>query len=446
MNTASPSTGSRMTVQQVMDDRPMNSRRWLIVLLCFVVALLDGFDTQSIAFIGSSIAADFGMAATDMTWVITASTIGMALGAMTLGSAGDRFGRKRTIIVALTIFGVFSILGAFAQTTWQIIALRFLIGLGMGGATPSLLALVAEYSHQKRRGLSMSLVLLGLPGGALLGGVVAAEWLPILGWRGMFLLGGVLPVIMIAVMFFCPESPGYLVARGRPGDQTKARMLIHQATKVPVDQSTALVPELGGQSRGSIAALFDQKYRATTIAVGAVYLANWIAWFLLLQWMPTALHMLGLSTSDAAFGTIVVNGAFILFSFPISFLLPRVQLRKLLLGMFTVGILVSLGLGLAGSQWTVIFVLIALAGLGIGGQQLVLNYLVAGTYSTELRGVATGFSIGVGRLGSIVGSALGGTLLAAFGPNGYFAVLAVPLAIAAIATVLVRAPKAPSSH
>lgn len=270
MSTASPSTGPRMTVQQVMDDRPMNSRRWLIVLLCFVVALLDGFDTQSIAFIGSSIAADFGMAATDMTWVITASTIGMALGAMTLGSAGDRFGRKRTIIVALTIFGVFSILGAFAQTTWQIIALRFLIGLGMGGATPSLLALVAEYSHQKRRGLSMSLVLLGLPGGALLGGVVAAEWLPILGWRGMFLLGGVLPVIMLAVMFFCPESPGYLVARGRPGDQTKARMLIHQATKVPVDQSTALVPELDGQSRGSIAALFDQKYRATTIAVGAV--------------------------------------------------------------------------------------------------------------------------------------------------------------------------------
>lgn len=113
--------------------------------------------------------------------------------------------------------------------------------------------------------------------------------------------------------------------------------------------------------------------------------------------MPTALHMLGLSTSDAAFGTIVVNGAFILFSFPISFLLPRVQLRKLLLGMFTVGTLVSLGLGLAGSQWTVIFVLIALAGLGIGGQQLVLNYLVAGTYSAELRGVATGFSIGVGR-------------------------------------------------
>lgn len=116
----------------------------------------------------------------------------------------------------------------------------------------------------------MSLVLLGLPGGALLGGVVAAEWLPILGWRGMFLLGGVLPVIMIAVMFFCPEPPGYLVARGRPGDQTKARMLIHQATRVPVDQSTALVPELDGQSRGSIAALFDQKYRANTIAVGAV--------------------------------------------------------------------------------------------------------------------------------------------------------------------------------
>lgn len=419
----------------------MNGRRWLIVLLCFVVALLDGFDTQSIAFIGSSIAEDFGMAPTDMTWVITASTIGMALGAMSLGSMGDRFGRKRTIIVALCIFGVFSTAGAFAQTTWQIIILRFLIGLGMGGATPSLLALVAEYSHQKRRGLTMSLVLLGLPGGALLGGVVASEWLSILGWRGMFLLGGVLPLIMIAVMLFCPESPGYLVARGRPGDQEKARRLIHQVTASPVPESVMLEPELTDDSRGSIAALFDQKYRATTIAVGAVYLSNWIAWFLLLQWMPTALNMLGLAKADAAIGTIIVNGAFILFSFPISFLLPRVPLRKLLLGMFAVGIVVSIGLGLAGSQWTVIFVLIAFAGLGIGGQQLVLNYLVAGTYSTELRGVATGFSIGVGRLGSIVGSALGGTLLATFGPNGYFAALAVPLAIAAIATLLIRSPK-----
>jgi len=285
------------------------------------------------------------------------------------------------------------------------------------------------------------LVLLGLPGGAMLGGIVAAAWLPVLGWRGIFLVGGILPLILIAAVTLMPESPSFLATRSDPDSQGKARVLLRRMTGADIPDDAPLQAEIGGQASGSIGALFTPEYRTSTITICSIYLANWVAWFLLLQWTPTALHHLGLSKEQAATGTIVVNGAFIVFSFLVTFLLSRVRIRSLLLGMFGLGIAVALGLAVSGSNWTLVFILIALAGLGIGGQQLVLNYLIAETYPTQLRGTATGFSIGIGRTGSIIGSALGGWLLGTVGVGGYFGFLAIPLVIAAAATLLLKPRK-----
>lgn len=430
-------------VQDVIDNTPMGFKRWSIVVLCFVIALLDGFDTQSIAFIGPAIAEDFGLQATDMTWVITASTVGMCVGAMSLGIFGDRIGRKKTILLALTLFGVFSLAGGFAQSLEQIVILRFLIGLGMGGATPALLALTAEFSPKSRRGTFMTLVLLGLPGGALLGGLVAAAWLPVMGWRGIFLIGGVLPLALVLVCIkMLAESPVFLATKGTPAADAQARRIMAAVSASPVDPDAVLVTHDKKEERSSVAALFSSKYRMVTIAVFATYLLNWIAWYLLLLWMPTALKTLGLAASQAAMGTVTVNGAFILFAIPLSIILPKVNARKLLLVMFAAGILIALGLGLAGSNFALVFVLIGLAGFGIGGQQLALNYLIANAYPTQLRATATGWGIGIGRLGSIVGSALGGIILTGLGASGYFMTLAVPLVLAGLATLLVRSSAA----
>ena len=438
-----PVTKLAYNVQDVIDNTPMGIKRWSIVVLCFVIALLDGFDTQSIAFIGPAIAEDFGLQATDMTWVITASTVGMCVGAMSLGTFGDRIGRKKTILLALTLFGVFSLAGAFAQSLEQIVILRFLIGLGMGGATPALLALTAEYSPKSRRGTFMTLVLLGLPGGALLGGLVAAAWLPVMGWRGIFLAGGVLPLAMVLVCSkILSESPIFLAAKGTSAADAQARQIMASISGSPVSPDAVLATNDKMEERSSVAALFSAKYRMVTIAVFATYLLNWIAWFLLLLWMPTALKMLGLAGSQAAMGTVTVNGAFILFAIPLSIILPKVNPRKLLLVMFAAGIVIALGLGLAGSNFALVFVLIGLAGFGIGGQQLALNYLIANAYPTQLRATATGWGIGIGRLGSIGGSALGGLILTGLGVSGYFMALAVPLVLAGLATLMVRSSTA----
>jgi MFS transporter, AAHS family, 4-hydroxybenzoate transporter len=433
-------------VQHVIDNAPMGLARWSVVALCFTIALLDGFDTQSIAFIGPAIAEDFGLQATDMTWVITASTIGMAVGAMSLGTFGDRIGRKKTILLALALFGIFSLAGGFAQTLEQIVALRFLIGLGMGGATPALLALTAEYSPKARRGTFMTLVLLGLPGGAMVGGLVAAAWLPLVGWRGIFLIGGALPLALLLVCFKAlPESPAFLATRKTAAADAQARRIMASISGVPVPDDAELITEDKEEERSSVMALFSARYRLVTIGVFATYLFNWIAWFLLLLWMPTALKTLGLEANMAAMGTVTVNGAFILFAIPLSIILPKVNARKLLLLMFAAGILISLGLGISGTNFGLIFLLIGLAGFGIGGQQLALNYLIANAYPTQLRATATGWGIGIGRLGSIVGSALGGLILSGLGVSGYFMALAVPLVVAGLATLLVRTGRQPDT-
>lgn len=429
---------SAITAQGYLDSHRVTPRQYLIILVCFFILLADGFDTQSIAFVGPAIADGFQRAATDMAPVITASTVGMTVGAMGLGIVADRIGRRAALVIALAVFGVFSIAASLSTELWHIVALRFLIGIGMGGATPTLLALVAEFAPARHRAIVMTLTLLGLPGGAMIGGLVAAAWLPDLGWRGVFLLGGALPVVLIPLALVAlPESPSFLVSRGSNRSLTRARTILGKLTGTVVPDSLSLVAEDREVHQGSVGTLLSPRYRRSALGIWAVYLMNWISWFLLLQWLPTALKMLGLGVDKAAFGTVVVNGAFILMAIPVSAVLARVSTKAILLTMFATGIIVCAGLSVAGDNWTIVFILIAITGFGVGGGQLALNYLTAISFPPELRATATGWAIGIGRTGSIIGSAIGGTILASWGVSSYFLVLAVPLFVAAALTLVV---------
>lgn len=439
---------AHLDIRQVLDERPLGAVQVRVVALCLAVALFDGFDTQIIAFTGPAIAKGFGMSPAEMTSIFIAGTLGMALGAMGLGMIGDRIGRRVAVLGSILLFSVFSFAIAFAQSPLQIVVLRFLTGLGMGGATPVLLALAGEYSPTRLRGAVLTVVLLGLPAGALLGGVLAAGWMAVIGWQGMYLVGGAIPLALFLVcLLLLPESPQFLAARGRPADLARARRLLGRITGAPVPADATFVLPPAVES-GSVRGLFAPAYRTSTIAIWAIYLFNWIAWFMFLLWLPTVLGRAGLDPSTAALGTVVVNAAFIVCAIPLSLALPKLDIRRTLTAMFAIGIAICLGLGVAGSNWPLVFALVAAGGFGIGGQQIALNYLIANTYPTELRATGTGWAIGIGRSGAIAGSALGGWVLQGAGTSGYFAGLAVPLALAAFAVLLVgaRARRAVALH
>lgn len=427
------------SVPVLLDQSSLSAFQWRIFFLCFIVAIFDGFDTQSIAYTGPALMEAFQLNAGALAPVMSAGTVGMAIGAMTLGLFGDRLGRRPGIMFSVLLFGIATWLTAYAQSVNQIVILRFLAGLGMGGATPLLLALASEYGPARHRGAIVTGVLLGLPAGAIVGGLLAAKMLPVIGWQGIFVVGGVAPLIVLVFLFFMlPESMQLQVNTGRNLD--RVRNTLRKITKKTIPADAQLeVPEIKVE-KASLSALFGKELARNTVAIWITYFFNWVAWFMLLSWLPTVLKAGGLVPESAPMGTVVVNAVFILCAIPLSILLPRLNTRNVLLFMFAVGIALSLGLGLALPNWTIVFILVGIAGFGIGGQQLALNYLVISAYPTTLRATATGWAIGIGRTGAIVGAAIGGYVLEWIGPSGFFSLLALPLVLAAVAVVLIKKP------
>ncbi|WP_454845956.1 MFS transporter [Pseudomonas farris] len=426
------------SIPELIDSTRFSAFQWRVFGLCFVVAILDGFDTQAIAFTGPSIIQAFGLGAGALAPILTAGIVGMVLGAMALGLMGDKFGRRPTIIGSVALFGIASLATAFAQTMEQILVLRFIAGLGMGGATPVVLSLAAEYGSAKRRGTIMTTVLLGLPAGAILGGLLAAKMLPSIGWQGIFAVGGIVPLILLAVLILAlPESLYFLTRHRANISRKKIEKIVANITKNQISPgSTYSVPERDVKT--SVASLFSGGLARNTFGIWTVYLFNWIAWFMFLSWLPTVLKATGLPVEQAPMGTVAVNAVFVACAIPLSIILPKINARLLLLLLFLFGIALCLGLANSGNNWTLVFILASCAGLGIGGQQIVLNYMVAQAYPTALRATATGWAIALGRVGAIIGSASGGWFLEHGGPAGYYSALIIPLAIAAAGLMIIR--------
>lgn len=430
-----------ISIPELLDRTRLSAFQWRVFVLCFLVAILDGFDTQAIAFTGPSITQAFGLGAGALAPILTAGIVGMVIGAMGLGLLGDKFGRRPTIIGSVALFGLASLATAFAQTTEQILVLRFIAGLGMGGATPVVLSLAAEYGSARHRGTIMTTVLLGLPAGAILGGLLAAKMLPVIGWQGIFAVGGIVPLLLLVVLLTSlPESLHVLARRSTDNGRRQIEQIVARITQQPVVSGSHFsVPEQALKTR--VSSLFSAGLARNTLGIWTVYLFNWVAWFMFLSWLPTVLKASGLPVEQAPMGTVAVNTVFVLCAIPLSIILPKINTRLLLLALFVFGIVLCLGLANSGQNWTLVFILAGLAGLGIGGQQIVLNYMVAQAYPTALRATATGWAIALGRVGAIIGSASGGWFLEQGGPAGYYLALVAPLAIAAAGLMIIRPRK-----
>ena len=200
-------------IKEVIDQK-ISSYQWMVILLCFTIALFDGFDTQAIAFTAPALLAHFNLQPGVLAPILTAGIVGMTVGAMLLGLLGDKLGRRKTLLFCTAIFSTATLFTAFVSNIEQIFILRVIAGLGMGGATPVLLALAAEYSPQRFKGTVTTGVLLALPAGAMFGGLLAAKMLPLVGWQGIYMIGGALPLVLLIVLYFVlPESLEYMAQK-----------------------------------------------------------------------------------------------------------------------------------------------------------------------------------------------------------------------------------------
>ena len=300
-------TEPTFNVSELIDTRPLGAFQVRIVVLCALVALLDGLDLQSIGLAAPGIAADLHIPPASLGAVFSAALAGLALGAFGLGLLADRVGRKAVLIGATVCFGVFTICTALAPDFGVLLGFRFFAGLGLGGAMPSFISLTSEYAPRRLRATMVALLWAGFPLGGFVGGLLASWMIPAFGWHSVFWVGGVLPlVVSVALVFALPESVGFLVASAAPAAQVSSLLRkVFPDASVPAETRFVLNEERA--SGVPVAQLFAM---GRALGTSLLWVSFFIAFMMLVTnsaWAPTLLKRDGLSISQAAIAMAAFN-------------------------------------------------------------------------------------------------------------------------------------------
>ncbi|MFP5516222.1 MAG: MFS transporter [Alphaproteobacteria bacterium] len=433
----------QVNVSDVIDSSSLSRYQMMTIILCGVVVVLDGFDTQTIGFLAPAIADSFGVPIKSFAAVFSAGLFGMMLGALTLGPVADRWGRRWTVIVATLLFGLFSMLTPLATSMEQLVALRFLTGLGLGGAMPNLVSLATEYAPKRQQAMLVAWLFAGIPIGAVVGGLISAVLLPLWGWQSVFYVGGILPLsVTLLLIIHLPESVRFLIARG--GDPQKiARIVTRIAPSMPIGPSTHFVstsPTLKGLPMRH---LFTEGRALGTVLLWIPYFMNLLLIYFVVSWLPAVLRQVNMpiSAGVTAITLFSIGGA--IGCLVTGRLLGTFGTRGVVFIEFCSAMILICALAFSPGSFWLIMTVVGLLGFVVQGAQSCMNALVAAFYPTAIRSTGVGWALGVGRLGSIVGPLLGGLLLSLeWSAHEIFLAAAVPAlcAAAAIGISLLRGP------
>lgn len=437
--------GSELQVRRFLDQRPFGGLQRRVILLCLALAMLDGFDVQSIAFVAPVIAQQWGLAIHAFGPVFGAGLVGMSLGALAGGPLADRIGRRPLLIASAFWFGIFSLLTSLAGSALELALLRFATGLGLGATVPNLVALTSEYTPQRLRATIVSATFCGLPLGATLGGLLSAFLITRFGWQSVFYLGGIVPVVLGLVLIrWLPESLGFLVLKARSAE--KIRQIL-AAIDASIDwgavQSFTLGEPVADGERPSVTRLFQAGQVGSTLLLWAAFFMSLLATYLLINWVPLLFQRVGLTAQAAILASVIMNVGGVVGGVAIGHMIDRMGARRVLIGALAVGALSTAAAGLLGSSPLLLALLVFCVGGCVIGGQMGLYSLAAATYPTALRATGVGWAVGVGRIGSIIGPVLGGALvMAGASVREILLVCACAPLIAAWALLLLRARRA----
>ncbi|WP_239690862.1 MFS transporter [Chromobacterium sphagni] len=395
-------------VGQWLNQRPLGRFQLRLLVLCGLCMILDGFDVQAMGYVAPALLEDWGVAKAALGPVFSAGLFGLLLGALLFGALADRIGRRPVLLACTLLFGIGMLATAAAQTLPQLMLLRLLTGIGLGGIMPNAMALAGEYSPAARRASLMMLISCGFTAGALLGGLLAAWLIPAHGWRSVFLAGGVLPLLLwLPMLRALPESAQFLLLRGRAAQA--ARWLRKMAPELPADARLWLDEKPSASS--PVAALFAQGLARRTLLLWLLSFLNLIVLYFLSNWMPSLLRAQGLTMRHALLAGSMLQLGGVLGTLSMGFWIDRDGYRRVLLAGFLAAALGLWLLGRTEGQALWLFILLFGTGFAIIGGQPAVNALAASSYPTALRATGVGWSLGVGRIGSVLGPGLGGVLI-----------------------------------
>lgn len=426
-------------IRSIIDHGKITGLQISVFTICVLMNMLDGMDVMVIAYAAPALASVWSIAPGTLGTVFSAGLLGMTLGAMFLAPFADRIGRRRMIITCILVMGFGTLLTAYTQSVGQLIFLRLISGLGIGAMLATSATMTAEYMPERYRNFAVSSVFAGYPLGAVLSGVVAAGIIPVYGWPSIFLVAGTGTLLTIfLVWFLLPESLDFLLKTQPAGALKKVNRVLSRMHHGELD----VLPLPTGEriKRASVSALFAGNRKVPTVWLWIAFFTSFATLYFLTSWIPKLASNTGLSMELAIYaGTVFNLGAF----FGIvsqGYVSHRFGLRRVICSFLLGTAILMGGFGFWSHPW-IILLMFGLIGFGMQGGFVGLYAVAARLYPTEIRNTGIGWGIGAGRTGAIFGPKIGGTLVGmGLSMTASFIFFALPLLVAAIATLLIKTP------
>jgi MFS transporter, AAHS family, 4-hydroxybenzoate transporter len=417
----------------------VGTTQMLVGILGGAALLVEGFDTSVIGYIAPQLTRLWHVPPSTLGTILTADMVGLLFGYLFVSPLSARFGHKRIVVLCTAAFGALTFLTIRSADVPMLIGFRFLTGIGVGGAMPSAVALTGEYFPERVRSTSITLVYIGFSFGQIGAGVVANFLLDPFGWQVVLAFGGVSTLLLSALFWFAlPESLEYLINRGKdPGGA--AHILSRLAPGLTISPTTRLIAGQQGARKVTVGQLLEGGRALGTGLIWVGMFMNLMIYFFLQKWLTQLLVNVGLPQSTAITATTVGLAGGIVAALIIGPLMDRFGPYMVVAGLFALGAVsvVVMAQVLVSPVPLVIIAVSLFVGFCLSGGQKANNALTVYFYPTALRGTGLGWSLGIGRIGGVIGPFLAGLLLTAgWTPAQLFLAAAAPMLMGAIAIAM----------
>lgn len=423
-------------LQTFIDQNKFSIYQWMIFAICFLVALLDGYDTVAIGYIAPSLIDEWGVARPDLASAMSAGLFGIAIGALAFGPIADKVGRKIMLVISILVFGIGTLFSAYTHSLEQLTILRFITGIGLGAAMPNAVTLLSEFCPSEKKFMLVNTMFCGFPVGAASGGFLAAWLIPNFGWQSVLIFGGVTPIILSIIMIlYMPESVRYAINKNLRTN--KINSILQKISPTANQYSRFYVQEhnaLNNSQKSGVKVILSKHYIVGSILLWLTYFMGLVIFYGVSNWMPTLFVAADIDASLAA----VVTGLFALGGLGAiinGWLMDRYNPNLLIMFFYAITALAVSIIGYSVNLNTAILVVIILvAGVVMNTAQSSLPSFAANFYPTDGRSTGVSWMLGIGRFGGILGAYLVALLIKLEITLAHiFVILSVPAIISTLA-------------
>jgi AAHS family 4-hydroxybenzoate transporter-like MFS transporter len=422
------------STESLLENQRIGSLQIRVMVLCLLVQMCDGYDVNSIAWAVPSLIHSWHLPPPLFTKAFLWSSIGIMVGALSAGPLGDRLGRKPLLLASLLIFGLASLLSAFAPSLGVLALLRFFTGVGIGGGFSGAASLTGDYTPHRRRALMIMTSFTGAPIGGFLGGQLIALLLQQgFAWPVIFYIGGGFPLLLVLILaIWLPESPRLLAARKHLAPRHVALL-----RRLDIEPGHAALHPVDIARENPVKMLFGKGYPLQTILMWIIFYCSLMNLFLFAYWMPTVLTLIGYTKPQAIFASSMRDLGAIFAVLYLGWAIDRVGPERSLAIHYAVGAIFIAMIALVAMPYALLLAVTFLAGMTIIGSQTGANAACGKLYPARMRTSGLGWALGIGRLGGIAAPVLGGYLLAQHvPPTRIFLAACIFALVAALATAL----------